>query len=47
MKTQLQKPSAGQARYSLEYKREALEHWRAVAAARPKVAAGDLRGSGR
>ncbi len=28
MKTQLQKPAAGKARYSAEYKREALEHWR-------------------
>ncbi len=28
MKTQLQKPSAGKARYSAEYKQEALDHWR-------------------
>jgi hypothetical protein len=28
MKTQLQKPSAGKARYTPEYKQQALEHWR-------------------
>jgi len=28
MKTQLQKPSVGKAKYSTEYKQEALEHWK-------------------
>lgn len=28
MKTQLQKPSAGKARYTPEYKQQALEQWR-------------------
>lgn len=39
MKTQLQKPSAGKARYSLEYKREALEHWKSSGRSAAKVAA--------
>jgi len=28
MKSQLQKPSAGKAHYSTEYKQEAFEHWK-------------------
>ena len=28
MTTQLQKPSVGKAKYSPEYKQEALEHWK-------------------
>jgi transposase-like protein len=39
MKTQLQKPSAGHARYSMEYKREALEHWKSSGRSAAKVAA--------
>lgn len=39
MKTPLQKPSAGKARYSVEYKREALEHWKSSGRSAAKVAA--------
>jgi transposase len=39
MKTQLQKPSAGKARYSVEYKREALEHWKSSGRSAARVAA--------
>jgi transposase len=28
MKTQLQQPAAGKAKYSAEYKQQALEHWK-------------------
>ena len=36
MKTQLSKPARSNARYTEEYKKEALELWRTVDAARPK-----------
>lgn len=39
MKTQLQKPAAGKARYSAEYKHEALEHWRNSGRSAARVAA--------
>jgi transposase len=39
MKTQLTKPSRGRARYTEEYKKEALELWRASARSAAKVAA--------
>jgi len=40
MKTQLSKPARSHARYTEEYKKEALELWRANGTqARPKVAA--------
>jgi transposase len=39
MKTQLQKPSAGKAKYSEEYKTEALEHWKNSGRSAAKVAA--------
>jgi transposase len=39
MKTQLQKPAAGKARYSAEYKREALEHWKSSGRSAARVAA--------
>ena len=39
MKTQLQKPAAGKAHYSAEYKREALEHWRNSGRSAARVAA--------
>lgn len=39
MKTQLQKPSAGKARYSAEYKQEALDHWRSSGRSAATVAA--------
>lgn len=39
MKTQLQQPAAGKARYSVEYKREALEHWKSSGRSAAKVAA--------
>ena len=39
MKTQLQKPSSGKARYTAEYKQEALEHWRLSGRSAAKVAA--------
>jgi hypothetical protein len=32
MKTQLSKPARSKARYTEEYKQEALEFWRAIAA---------------
>ena len=36
MKTQLSKPARHKARYTEEYKKEALELWRTAAAARPR-----------
>ena len=39
MKTQLQKPAAGKARYSAEYKQQALEHWRNSGRSAARVAA--------
>ena len=39
MKTQLTKPARSQARYSEEYKKEALELWRASGRSAAKVAA--------
>ena len=39
MKTQLQKPSAGMARYSAEYRQEALENWKNSGRSAAKVAA--------
>jgi transposase len=39
MKTQLQKPSAGKATYSKEYKQEALEHWKTSGRSAARVAA--------
>jgi transposase len=39
MKTQIQKPSAGKAHYSAEYKQEALDHWRSSGRSAAKVAA--------
>ena len=39
MKTQLSKPTRTQARYSQEYKQEALELWRASGRSAAKVAA--------
>jgi hypothetical protein len=39
MKTQLQKPSAGKARYTPEYKQQALEHWRSSGRSAARVAA--------
>jgi len=39
MKTQLQKPSAGKASYTAEYKREALEHWKSSGRSAARVAA--------
>ena len=39
MKTQLSKPARGKARYSEEYKQEALELWRASGRSAAKVAA--------
>ena len=39
MKTQIQKPSSGKARYSAEYKQQSLEHWRKSGRSAAKVAA--------
>lgn len=39
MKTQLQKPSAGHARYTPEYKQQALEQWRLSGRSAARVAA--------
>jgi hypothetical protein len=39
MKTQLSKPARGEARYSDQYKQEALELWRASGRSAAKVAA--------
>jgi transposase len=39
MKTQIHKPSEGKARYTLEYKQEALELWRKSGRSAAKVAA--------
>lgn len=39
MKTQLQKPSAGKAKYTAEYKQEALEHWKNSGRSAARVAA--------
>ena len=39
MKMQIQKPSHGKARFSAEYKQEALEHWRKSGRSAAKVAA--------
>jgi len=39
MRTQLSKPSRGRARYTEEYKKEALELWRASGRSAAKVAA--------
>ena len=39
MKTQMQKPSAGKAKYSSEYKKEALEHWKKSGRSVARVAA--------
>jgi transposase len=39
MKTQMRKPSAGKASYTVEYKREALEHWKSSGRSAAKVAA--------
>jgi transposase len=39
MKTQLQKPSSGKARYTKEYKEQALELWRSSGRSAAKVAA--------
>ena len=39
MKTQLQKPSAGKARYTPEYKQQALEQWRLSGRSAARVAA--------
>jgi transposase len=39
MKTQLQKPSVGKAKYSPEYKQQALEHWRNSGRSAARVAA--------
>ena len=42
MKTQLSKPARSKARYTEEYKKEALELWRASGRSAAKVAAGSL-----
>jgi transposase len=39
MKTQLQKPATGKAKYSAEYKHQALEHWKNSGRSAAKVAA--------
>ncbi len=39
MKTQMQKPAAGKARYTVEYKREALEHWKSSGRSAARIAA--------
>jgi transposase len=39
MKTQIQKPSEGKARYTQEYKQEALDFWRKSGRSAAKVAA--------
>jgi transposase-like protein len=39
MKSQMQKPSAGKASYTMEYKREALEHWKSSGRSAARVAA--------
>ena len=39
MKTQLQKPSAGKATYTREYKQRALEHWKNSGRSAARVAA--------
>jgi transposase-like protein len=39
MKTQLQKPSVGMSRFSAEYKKEALEHWKNSGRSAAEVAA--------
>lgn len=39
MKTQLQKPAVGKARYSAEYKQQALEHWKTSGRSAANVAA--------
>ena len=39
MKTQIQKPSAGKAHYSTDYKQEALAHWRNSGRSAARVAA--------
>jgi transposase-like protein len=39
MKTQIQKPSSGKAKYGAEFKQQALEHWRLSGRSAAKVAA--------
>lgn len=39
MKTELQKPPAGKARYTPEYKQQALEHWRSSGHSAARAAA--------
>ena len=39
MKTQMQKPAEGKGRYTLEYKREALEHWKSSGRSAARIAA--------
>jgi len=39
MKTQIQKPAAGKASYTVECKREALEHWKSSGRSAARIAA--------
>lgn len=39
MKTQLQKPASGRASYTMEFKREALEHWKSSGRSAARIAA--------
>jgi transposase len=39
MKTQLQKPAGGKASYTMEFKREALEHWKSSGRSAARIAA--------
>jgi transposase-like protein len=39
MKTQMRKPSAGKAHYSVEYKQEAVDHWKSSGRSAARVAA--------
>jgi transposase len=39
MKTQIRKPSAGKAHYSVEYKQESVDHWKSSGRSAAKVAA--------
>lgn len=45
MKTQLQKPSAGKASCSVEYKREAHEHWKNSGRSAARVLAWPMKDS--
>jgi transposase-like protein len=39
MKTQMRKPSAGKSHYSVEYKQEAVDHWKSSGRSAARVAA--------